>query len=88
MRIIPKTELGSSEVTVEFKGWSICFPKYPDYEYLTNNDKLVIEYKGKRLIELTMFIDNLHIHSLDCLRSINGKSIFMKATSDELNAFM
>ena len=88
MRIVPITESGSSEVAVDFKGWSISFPKYPDYEYLSNNDKLVIEYKGKILIEFTLFIDNLHVRSLDCLMSINCKSIFVKSTSDEINAFM
>ena len=88
MRIIPITELGSSEVAVDFKGWSISFPKFPDYEYLSNNDKLVIEYKGKRLIEFTLFMDDLHIHSFDCLISINNKSIFVKSTSDEISSFI
>ncbi|MBQ8297102.1 MAG: hypothetical protein IJX77_04900 [Ruminococcus sp.] len=88
MRIVPITETGSSEVAVDFKGWSISYPKYPDYEHLSNDKKLVIEYKGKRLIEFTLFLDNLHIHSVNCLISINGKSIFVKSDSDEINGFM
>lgn len=88
MRIVPITDLGSSEVSVSFKGWSINFPKYPDYEYLSNEDKLVVEYKNKRLIEFTLFMDDLHIRSFDCLISINEKSVFVKSVSDELNSFM
>lgn len=88
MRIVPVTDSGSSEVSVSFKGWNISFPKYPDYEYLSNENKLVVEYKNKRLIEFTLFMDNLHIHTFDCLISINDKSIFVKSASDEINSFM
>lgn len=88
MRILPVTDSGSSEVSVEFKGWYISFPKYPDYEYLSNADKLVVEYRNKRLIEFTLFMDNLHIRSFDCLISINDKSIFVKSVLDEINSFM
>lgn len=77
-----------SEVLIKFKEWVFSFPNFPDYEYLANDDKLVIEYKGKRIVEFTFFFDRLHIKSVDCLLSIGDKNVSLKCALDEIHGFM
>lgn len=74
-----------SEKMIQFKEWTFSYPNSPDYEVLSNEDKLVIEYKGKRIAEFTYFLDRLHVQSWDCRMSIGANNMSLKCSSDELH---
>lgn len=74
-----------TEIVLQFKEWEFSFPNSPDYEYLANEDKLIIEYKGNRIVEFTFFLDRLHIASSKCLLSVGIKNISIKSEDDSLH---
>lgn len=76
---------GASEKLIEFKEWNFSYPNSPDYEALSNEDKLIIEYKGNRIAEFTYFLDRLHVRSWDCLLSVGINNMSLKCSSDELH---
>jgi hypothetical protein len=74
-----------SELILYFKEWTFGFPNSPDYEFLANDEKLIIEYKGERIVEFTFFLDKLHIKSSKCLLSIGNKNVCLKCENDEIH---
>lgn len=80
--IISDTE---TESFFHFKDWNFSFPNSSDYEYLANEEKLIIEYKGKRIAEFAFFLDRLHIQSDDCLLSVGIKNVSLKCKSDDFH---
>lgn len=70
---------------ISFFDWLISYPKSSDYQYLANEEMLIIEFKGKRIAEFTFFTGRLHIKSNHCKLSIGDKNVSLLCELDELH---
>lgn len=72
-----------SDKVLDFFGWLISYPKSSDYQYLANEEILIIEFKGKRIAEFTFFADRLNIKANHCKLSVGDKNINLFCELDE-----
>ncbi|MDO5558102.1 MAG: hypothetical protein Q4F95_00730 [Oscillospiraceae bacterium] len=78
--------VNDDDKVVHFNNWDFAFPKVPDYEYFQNEEKLIVEYKGKRIVCFSFPFDRLNVEATDCLLSFGNQNVHLKAKKDLLHS--